>query len=167
MITALVHHRGGNVALLGATLSALVTGVAQGVVADAVVIAPEASPDVATIADAAGATFVVAASEPWRTGAQAARRDWLLCLEAGDVPIDDWPRTLDRFCALAGNGAAIGRLVRVPARPRDWLALPFARLGSGPRAGDLAHRRHLEEGARPRIDRVAVRLVRERDLARA
>lgn len=165
MITALVHHRGDDVALLGATLSALVTGVAQGVVADAVVIAPEASPDVTRIADAAGAAFVTAASEPWRAGAGAARREWLLLLDAGDVPIDDWPRALDRFCARAGNGAAIGRLSRVPERARDWLALPFARLAAGPRAGDLAHLRHLEKGARPRVERVAVRLVRERALA--
>ncbi len=40
-----------------------------------------------------------------------ARRPWMLCLEAGDVPAEGWIRVLDRFGATA-NPEAVGRLRR-------------------------------------------------------
>lgn len=165
MITALVHLRDGDIAALGTTLSALVAGVAQGVVADAVVIAPRSSPELEFFADAAGATLVIAEQRPFQAGVQAARRDWLLCLDAGDVPLEDWPRALDRFRAReaqrGGKGSAIGRLGRAPQRLLDRLVLPFARFAPGPRAGDLAHASHFGAGARARIAPLPVRLARK------
>ncbi|HVL72820.1 MAG TPA: hypothetical protein VM434_13180, partial [Beijerinckiaceae bacterium] len=80
LITALVHARHGPEAL-AATLAALVPGVAEGLVGDAVVLAAEPG-YAAPIAEAAGADFVPLgpADDPWRAGAARARRPWVLCL---------------------------------------------------------------------------------------
>ena len=52
--------------------------------------------------------------EVWSAGAAAARRDWLLCLEAGDVPGEGWIGAVERFVAFAGE-PRVGRLSRRPA----------------------------------------------------
>src|SRR5690349_9726731 len=107
MITGLVLVSHGPEAL-AVTLSALVPGV---------VLARQADPDIATIAEATGATLATVApgGDPWRTGAALARRAWVFCLEDGDVPMEGWVRTLDRFVSLGAGDRRFGRLARRPA----------------------------------------------------
>jgi hypothetical protein len=127
---------------LADTLGALVAGVAAGLVGDAVIVVPVANAMIEAVAEATGATVVLRGrgSSPWSAGAKIARRDWVLCLEAGDVPAEGWIRLLDRFIGTA--------------RPEVSLALP-ARLAAGgervigvnaPRPGDLVRRERLLAG---------------------
>lgn len=98
---------------LADTLSVLVSGVAGGLVGDAVIVAGRESEAVAAVAEATGATLVLhRGGNPYAAGAVAARRDWILCLEAGDVPAEGWIRTLDRFVGTARPETALGRLHR-------------------------------------------------------
>lgn len=141
MITALVLSERG-VEALAATLAALVPAVVAGLVGDAVILAREAGLEVGTVADAAGANLVLAppGSDPWRAGAAAARRDWVLCLEAGDVPGEGWIRALDRFLALGPPSRRFGRLRRRPRGTADLLAALVPRGPRRLRGGDLVHR---------------------------
>lgn len=148
MITGLIRlpapDRPGAIEALADTLAALVGGVAAGVVGDAVIVAPVETPDVARVVDATGATFVHAplSADPWAEGARHARREWCLCLEAGDVPADGWIRSADRFAGLAGPEIAVARLRR-PHAPllHRLLARIDAVAGTrSVRAGDLVRR---------------------------
>ncbi|MGH1592175.1 hypothetical protein ACRBEV_32100 [Methylobacterium phyllosphaerae] len=135
---------------LADTLSVLVSGVAGGLVGDAVIVSGRASEAVAAVAEATGATLVLQGNgNPYAVGAAAARRDWVLCLEAGDVPAEGWIRTLDRFVGTARPETGLGRLHRPAA---GWLgtvrnrveALAGARQA---RAGDVVRRDVLRAGA--------------------
>ncbi|GGK26248.1 hypothetical protein [Salinarimonas ramus] len=164
MITALILANGAPGAL-AATIASLVPGVADGAIADAIVLV-RGTPDAAheALADAAGADLVSLApgEDPWRAGAARARRDWLLLLESGDVPLEGFARPLERFAGSAPAAPeALGRLRRADA---GLVASLLARLGMEarrPRSGDLVHARHLEPGARPRIARLAATIARE------
>lgn len=142
---------------LADTLGALVAGVAGGLVGDAVIVtAGAADAGLATVAEATGATLVVSgADDPWAAAARAARRDWVLCLEAGDVPAEGWIRTLDRFVGTARSDAVLGRLRRPHASWAVRLARPVERLVGARtvRAGDVLRRDRLARGARlaPRL----------------
>jgi hypothetical protein len=163
MITALIRA-GDDPRPLAATISALVAGVADGVIGDAVVIAPTRAPALEALVDAAGAALVIVddGADPWRAGARAARRDWLLCLDAGDLPLDGWARALQRFAEAAPAGApAIGRLHRRVEGVLPRLAAALAARRHGPRAGDLVHASHLKPGARPRLVRLAATVARD------
>ncbi|WP_430910341.1 hypothetical protein [Methylobacterium sp. sgz302541] len=135
---------------LADTLSALVGGVAAGLVADAVIVTGAAHESVVTVAEGTGATLVVRAggASPWSAGARAARRDWVLCLDAGDVPAEGWIRTLDRFVNTARPEVALARL----RRPHAGLPARLAAHGEGVigvkgvRAGDLVRRERLVAG---------------------
>ncbi|AWN36964.1 hypothetical protein [Methylobacterium radiodurans] len=135
---------------LADTLSALVAGVAAGLVGDAVIVAGTAHDGVATVAEATGATLVVLprAASPWMAGARVARRDWVLCLEAGDVPAEGWIRALDRFIGTARSGTALARLRRPHAGlPQRLIARGEGVIGAGrARAGDLVRRDTLLAG---------------------
>jgi hypothetical protein len=146
---------------LADTLSVLVSGVAGGLIGDAVIVAGRASEAVAAVAEATGATLVIhRTGNPYAAGAAAARRDWVLCLEAGDVPAEGWIRTLDRFVGTARPETGLGRLHR-PAgswlgRIRDRVeALAGARQA---RAGDVVRRDALRAGA-VFANRIKVRLL--------
>jgi hypothetical protein len=136
MITAVVSAR-GSVEALGVTLSALVAGVADGLIGDAVIVSPVSAPAIDRVADAVGAVLIVTGDNPWRRGAEKARRDWILCLDAGDVPSEGWLRTLERFMARCPPDRRFGRLKRRPAGPVERLT---AYLSREVRAGDLIHR---------------------------
>ncbi|GAN47412.1 hypothetical protein ACXR8U_19955 [Methylobacterium radiotolerans] len=136
---------------LADTLSVLVSGVAGGLVGDAVIVAGRESEAVAAVAEATGATLVLhRGGNPYAAGAVAARRDWILCLEAGDVPAEGWIRTLDRFVGTARPETALGRLHR-PAG--GWLGRLVRRAETvagarQARAGDVVRREALRaEGA--------------------
>lgn len=162
MITALVLA--GRPEALALTLSALVPGVVDGLIGDAVVLSDAADPDLVEVVEATGATLVALApdDDPWRAGARAARRDWLLCLEAGDVPADGWVRTLDRFVAIGAGGRRFARLTRRSPTLRARLSgLVAAGLAARRvRAGDLVHRTVLElRAARARPVRLGAAIV--------
>lgn len=170
MISGLVHvPEPGQVEAidrLADTLSALVEGVAAGLVADAVIVSSRLDPALNTVAEAAGARLVAVglAPSPWHAAASVARREWVLCLEAGDTPQEGWIRTLDRFVHVDRPEVVLGRLRRVDGF--DWAANLFDNLMGirVPRAGDLVKRDRLLVGApfRPRLKprRLQARLSR-------
>ncbi|MBB4040181.1 hypothetical protein GGR34_001832 [Microvirga flocculans] len=147
MITVLVRVTCGPEAL-AATLSALVPAVAAGLVGDAVILTEGPDETLDKVADAAGATLVVAERGSWAEGAKAARRDWLLCLDDGDIPQEGWIRVLDRFVALSRPEQGRARMRRHGVGLSNLLRRAFAR--SSVRAGDLVHRRVLLDGAKAR-----------------
>jgi hypothetical protein len=158
MITALiVAERGGEA--LGLTLASLVPAVVAGLVGDAVLIAPRPDPSVAAIAEGVGASLVVLPqrSDPWHAGAAAARRDWLLCLEDGDVLTEGWMRSVDRFLASAADHR-LARFRRTSAGSAAMLRDLVERWAGtrNARPGDLVHRAWLD-GARSRVRPVRIR----------
>jgi hypothetical protein len=152
MITALILAD-GRLEALATTVSALVPAVAEGLVADAIVLSRDRDPQIERVAEAVGAAFLVAPAgeDPWAAGAVVARRDWVLCLGAGDVPSEGWMRAVDRFVALAPHDRRFGRLPRrhagIGARLRAVLALGRRQ---AIRPGDVLHRSLLAEARRPR-----------------
>ena len=70
------------------------------------ILADRQDETLAAVADAAGATLIVAERGSWKAGARAARRDWLLCLDDGDIPQEGWIRVLDRFVVLPSPSRA-------------------------------------------------------------
>jgi hypothetical protein len=141
MITALILTDDG-IEPLAATLAALVPAVAAGLVADAVVLDLSAASEIAAVADGVGAAHVRVAERrsAWAAGAAVARRDWLFCLHAGDVPQEGWIGAIEAHLGGA-SGPGLGRPRRggaLPARAAVlWERLAGARQV---RAGDLVHR---------------------------
>jgi len=159
MITAVVRVTHGPEAL-AATLSALVPAVAAGLVGDAVILSARQDETLARIADAAGANLIVAQDLSWKEGARSARRDWLLCLDDGDIPQEGWIRVLDRFVALARPERGLARFRRQGAGFSGVMRRVFRR--STVRAGDLAHRRVLLDEVKARAPvRLAARIERD------
>lgn len=82
--------------------------------------------------------------------ASIAKRDWLLCLDDGDMPSEGWIRTLERFVALSPPSRRFGRLER---RSRSLLERLYALIApNSVRAGDLVRRSvltHLIAPGRP------------------
>lgn len=150
---------------LADTLASLVPGVAAGLIGDAVIVSVHASDAFETIAEGSGAALVLAAgtANPWSAGAAAARRDWVLCLEAGDVLCEGWIRSLDRFLGAARADVGLGRLRRPHARLSDRIAARAERVFGArhPRAGDLVRRARIVA-----VDSVTPRLKPVRLLAR-
>ncbi|MGF3021286.1 hypothetical protein ACQVP2_00470 [Methylobacterium aquaticum] len=169
MFTAVIHLPGAidpeRIDALADTLSALVAGVAAGVVGDAVIAAADPEdPEVGTMAESTGAALVARGRSPWLAAAGLARRPWMLCLEAGDVPAEGWIRVVDRFGAMmqAGTQAdAVGRLRR-PHAPLFWRIAGRREALTGTRqvrAGDLVRVQALRAGL-PLKARLPVRPLR-------
>ena len=148
MITVLVRVSHWPEAL-AATLSALVPAVAAGLIGDAVILTDSQDDVLAEVADAAGATLVTAQRGSWIEGAKVARRDWLLCLDDGDIPQEGWIRVLDRFVALSSPEQGLARMRHRQA----GLLSAFNALvaGSRVRGGDLVHRQVLTNEVRARM----------------
>ncbi|MXQ13699.1 hypothetical protein [Microvirga makkahensis] len=158
MITVLVRVTHGPEAL-AATLSALVPAVAAGLVGDAVILSRRQDGTLAKVADAVGASLMVAEEMSWAEGARTARRDWLLCLDDGDIPQEDWIRILDRFVALTPPERGLARFRRDTGMA-GLLRRAFAR--SSVRAGDLVHRRILLHEVKARAPvRLSARIERD------
>lgn len=159
MITVLVRVSSGPEAL-AATLSALVPAVAAGLVGDAVILAHGQDETLVKVADAAGATLIVADDVSWADGAQAARREWLLCLDDGDIPQEGWIRVLDRFVALAPPERGLARFRRHGDGMSGLMRRMFLR--SKVHAGDLVHRRVLLNEMKARTPvRLSARIERD------
>ena len=155
MITALVLADGAP-ENLAATLAALVPAVVEGLVGDAVILARRADPLMTDIAEIAGANFTVVSpdADPWRAGAALARREWLLCLRAGDMPGEGWMRAVDRFLAASARGGQpFGRFSRRPLRGASVFTGIAERLAGTRtvRAGDLVRRDWLTARATARV----------------
>ncbi len=148
---------------LADTLSVLVSGVAGGLVGDAIIVVPREAPAVATVAEATGAVLVThAGGAPFAAGATRARRDWILCLEAGDVPAEGWIRTLDRFIGMAKPEIGIGRFHRTAPLRTRLLARVEGVIGArGVKAGDVVRKEDLL-GRSGRTGRLRVRALNGR-----
>ena len=159
MISGLIHvpepAQAESIDLLADTLSALVEGVAAGLVADAVIVSRRPDPALSTVAEGAGARLATTglSPSPWHAAARLARREWVLCLQAGDIPQEGWIRTLDRFVHSGRPDIVLGRLRRAKG-VGGALTLLDGLIGVGqPRAGDLVRRERLVDGSpfRPRL----------------
>ena len=152
---------------LADTLGVLVSGVAGGLIGDAVIVTGRESDAVTAVAEATGATLVLhRGRNPYAAGAAAARRDWVLCLDAGDVLAEGWIRTLDRFVGTARPEIGLGRLQRPAAGWRGRLVGRFEVLAGArqARAGDVVRRKALRAGdafvPRLKVRRLIARIER-------
>ena len=138
---------------LADTLGVLVSGVAGGLVGDAVIVAPGTVRAVETVAEATGAVLVpYTGGNPFAVGATLARREWVLCLDAGDMPAEGWIRTLDRFIGLARPEIGLGRLRRsAPWRLRLVTGAEGLLGARAVRAGDVVRRETLLTGSGRRL----------------
>jgi hypothetical protein len=152
MITALILAD-GRLEALATTVSALVPAVAEGLVADAVVLSRDRDAEVERVAEAVGAAFLVTppGEDPWAAGAAVARRHWVLCLGAGDLPSQGWMRAVDRFVALAPPDRRFGRLPRRhPTLLGRLLGAASLARSDAIRPGDVIHHSVLTQPRRPR-----------------
>lgn len=147
MLTALIHAN-STPAALAVTLSSLVPAVAEGLLSHAVVIMPVADAAAERIADAMGATIIVAAAGHWQAGATAARGDWVLLLDAGETPGHGWISAIERHLLAQASErprpALLPKAGVVPAL-RERFAAMFG--SSGLRAGLVAARALVAAGA--------------------
>lgn len=111
MISVLIRAEHG-VEALAVTLRALIPAAVDGLVGDAIVLAPEPDPVLEAVAEEVGAVFVVASVDSWRQGARVAKRDWILCLDEGDMPSEGWIYAIERFFAASPSEGSFGRFDR-------------------------------------------------------
>lgn len=140
------------------TLGACVSGVAEGVIRDAVLVAPHLSPAMEQMADAAGCKVEIAQGERAAlvsAAGRVARSDWWLVLSPGMIPGGPWLTDLGSFISLA-SPEDVG-VTRLAARG-SWIGachaalLPtLARLtrNPDPRLGLLIHRSRWTDAHRP------------------
>lgn len=125
MLAAVIRAT-GSVSALGATFAALIPGVTHGLLGHAVVLDPARESETERLAEATGAGYV--AGDDWRDGIRAARGEWLLLLDAGDLPAINWPAVVERHLQVAATQAAL--------LPREgWSASLAERFGGGLRPG--------------------------------
>jgi hypothetical protein len=133
MFAALIRS-GPDVMKLATTLSVLVEGAAAGLIGHAVIIAPAGGglPDIERLADATGAELVRGSDDEakdWREAALIARGDWLLLMQAGEMPGQNWVQALERH-AMTAQGRA-GLMPRMGWRGIKDRFLPPSRAGAG------------------------------------
>ncbi|WP_420103646.1 glycosyltransferase family 2 protein [Bosea sp. (in: a-proteobacteria)] len=160
MLTAVIRAPGQPQAL-AATFAVLIPAVADGFFGHAVVVDPVGSPQIERLADATGASYLRAASgEGWNLGAQQARGDNLLLLDAGDVPQPNWVQVLERHLLLHPLTPAILPATGVAAALRERAGISFG--GRRLRAGLLAPKAMVLAG---RLGRAPVLLPVRRERA--
>ena len=131
---------------LAATLGSLVEGAAAGLIGHAVVILPglpgqpEHAAQLAALADATGAELVMASGDvqaDWQHAAHAARGDWVLVLNAGEVFTHGWIAAIERHAMTSG-----GRMGLVPRTGWHGLGdrLAAMRVSSRIRGGQIMPR---------------------------
>lgn len=158
MLTAVIRAD-GSVQALAATFAVLIPAVAEGFLGHAVVVDTVGSSECERIADATGAGYLRAASaEGWHPGAKGARGDWLLLLDAGDVPQAHWVQAVERHLLAMPGVPALLPLSTAGAALRERAALSFA--GRRLRPGLVLPRAMALEG---HLDRKPKRLPVRRD----
>lgn len=137
---------------LAVTLSALVPGAVEGLVAEVIVIDRGSRDGTARLADAAGCRFL---SEPdLEDVVRNARGDWLLLLEPGARPISGWIDHMIEYLGTATMAARFSpsreyrlpffsRIFRRPSALEYGLLLPKRQA-----VANLPGKTHLEELAR-------------------
>lgn len=162
MITAVIRAN-RDAEALAATLSVLIPAVAQGVIGHAVVIDDADDAAVARLADETGASYVKVKNvakngEVWSCGVAQARGDWVILLEAGDLPEPQWTPSIERHLLTAATRPALMPLSGVAAL-REWGAVSLR--SRGVRAGLLAPKKQILSGRLARAPRrLAVRRER-------
>lgn len=145
MLTAVIRADDSPRAL-AATLSVLIPAVAEGFLGHAVIVDAALVSDIERIADTTGASYLHASpAEAWRQGAGAARGDWLLLLDAGDVPQAHWTQAVQRHLLIAPERPALIPLSGAAGALRERAAISFGarRLRAGlivPKSAALAGR---------------------------
>lgn len=159
MITAVIRAN-GRADALAATFSVLIPAVAQGVIGHAVVIDEGGDAEIARLADETGASYVAARNgESWSLGAAQARGDWLILLEAGDLPEPQWTPSIERHLLLAAAMPALMPLRGMAAALREWGAISLR--SRRVRAGLIAPKKQILAGRLTRSPRrLAVRRQR-------
>lgn len=125
MLTAVIRAP-GSVQALAATFAVLIPAVAEGFLGHAVVVDTAGANDIERIADATGASYLRAGNaEGWHLGAKEARGDWLLLLDAGDVPQLNWAQAVERHLLVAPDAPALLPLRGFAASLRERAAISF------------------------------------------
>ncbi|SFB95738.1 hypothetical protein SAMN05428997_103124 [Bosea sp. CRIB-10] len=150
MITAVIRAN-RDAEALAATLSVLIPAVAKGVIGHAVVIDDGDDAAIARLADETGASYVRAKNgEAWSRGVAEARGDWVILLEAGDLPEPAWTPSIERHLLTAATRPALMPLRGVAAL-REWGAVSLR--SRGVRAGLLAPKKQILSGKLARAPR--------------
>lgn len=163
MITAVIRAN-RDAEALAATLSILIPAVAKGVIGHAVVIDDGDDAAIARLADETGASYVRAEKptkngEAWSCGVAQARGDWVILLEAGDLPEPQWTPSIERHLLTAAMRPALMPLRGMAAALREWGAVSLR--SRGVRAGLLAPKKQILSGRLARAPRrLAVRRER-------
>jgi hypothetical protein len=145
MLTAVIRAD-GSASALAATFSVLIPAVADGFLGHAVVVDTSGSAETERLADVTGASYLRASgAECWGPAAAIARGDWLVLLNAGDVPLPNWTQTVDRHLMTAPDSAALMPLRGMAGSLRERAAISFGprRLRAGlvlPKGAVLAGR---------------------------
>jgi len=125
MLTAVIRA-GASVPALAATFSVLIPAVADGFLGHAVVVDAVGDAELENLADATGASYLRSAgAEGWHLGAAQARGDWLVLLDAGDVPQAHWVQAVDRHLLLHPDAPALIPLRGVAGSLRERAAISF------------------------------------------
>lgn len=144
MLAAIIRSN-HSASALAATFSVLIPAVAEGFLGHAVVVAASPDSESERLADATGAVHLVAAGrEAWQLGAEQARGDWLILLDAGDVPQAHWAQAVERHLMLAPERPALIAQRDLLGSLRERAALLLQ--GSQLRAGLVLPRRQARAG---------------------
>ena len=110
MLTAVIAA-GHDPVALAETLAALVPAAVDGFLRRVLVVTNgPAVGDISVLIDASGADHCAAAGDAlalWRAGLAVAAPGWRLCLDAGMIPVGDWPEAVVRYCARPDAGPAV------------------------------------------------------------
>jgi len=160
MLTAVIRADDSPRAL-AATLSVLIPAVAEGFLGHAVIVDASGASGIESIADSTGASFLHASpAEAWRQGAGVARGEWLLLLDAGDVPQAHWAQAVQRHLLIAPERAALIPLRSAAGALRERAAISFG--GRRLRAGLIVPKSDVLAG---RLCRAPQRLPARRERA--
>jgi hypothetical protein len=151
MLTAVIRAN-GDAEALAATFAVLIPAVAGGVIGHAVVIDAGGDATVARLADETGASYVAAKNgEAWTSGVAEARGDWVMLLEAGDLPEPQWAPSIERHLMTAATTPALMPLRGMAAALREWGAISLR--SRGVRAGLIAPKTQILSGRLARSPR--------------
>lgn len=128
MISVLIECRNQEAAL-AATLAALVPGAVEGLVRDVIVVDRGSTDGTERVAEAAGCRFMARATIG--EAVNAARGEWLLCLEPGACPQPGWIDALSRHMAEHDRPAYFRRAKARNASLLERLRMRRSPLGSG------------------------------------